>query len=218
MYICVHTYVYVRGSGVCLGCAWGVPGVCLGCAWAVPGVHGACLGCAWLLRGSAWTMPGVCLGCGWRAWDEPGYTHQRHVKHTPSTPQASAKHTPVTPSTPQARPGTPQAHPRHTPSTPQAHPKYAQAHPRHTQAYARDRTNLRPQLTSGKFRNTGEPLKEELHKKNWPELLDDHYLSCPFLLRLAEAAEEPALERVALYRAISSTVQDGVARQLERRA
>ena len=37
-----------------------------------------------------------------------------------------------------------------------------------------------------------------------------------FLLRLAEAAEEPVLERVALYRAVSSTVQDGVARQLER--
>ena len=39
-----------------------------------------------------------------------------------------------------------------------------------------------------------------------------------FLLRIAEVAKEPVQERVALYRAISSTVQDGVARQLEREA
>ena len=36
-----------------------------------------------------------------------------------------------------------------------------------------------------------------------------------FLSRPAETAHEPAKERVALYRAISSTAQDGVARQLE---
>ena len=36
------------------------------------------------------------------------------------------------PSTPQARPGTPQAHPRHTPSTPQAHPR-CEANPKDRQ-------------------------------------------------------------------------------------
>ena len=37
------------------------------------------------------------------------------------------------------------------------------------------RKNLRPQLESGKSRNTGEPCGEGLLKKNWPELLDAHY-------------------------------------------
>ena len=34
---------------------------------------------------------------------------------------------------------------------------------------------MRPQLESGKSRNTGEPCGEGLLKKNWPELLDAHY-------------------------------------------
>ena len=37
------------------------------------------------------------------------------------------------------------------------------------------RGNLRPQLISGKSRNTGALLGEALFKKNWPELLDAHY-------------------------------------------
>ena len=40
----------------------------------------------------------------------------------------------------------------------------------------RKRVNLRPQLESGKSRRTGEALEEGLLKKNWPELLDAHYL------------------------------------------
>ena len=39
-----------------------------------------------------------------------------------------------------------------------------------------------------------------------------------FLQRLAQASEEPEKEAVRLYRAVSSTLQDGVARQLERQA
>ena len=39
-----------------------------------------------------------------------------------------------------------------------------------------------------------------------------------FLMRLAEAAEDPATERIYMYRALSSILQDGVARQLEARA
>ena len=39
-----------------------------------------------------------------------------------------------------------------------------------------------------------------------------------FLLRLAEAADDPAHERIYMYRAVSSILQDGVARQLELRA
>lgn len=38
-----------------------------------------------------------------------------------------------------------------------------------------------------------------------------------FVIRMAEATERPATERLRLYRAISSTLQDGVARQLEKR-
>ena len=38
-----------------------------------------------------------------------------------------------------------------------------------------------------------------------------------FVMRMAEAAEHPTTERLRLYRAISSTLQDGVARQLEAR-
>ena len=38
------------------------------------------------------------------------------------------------------------------------------------------RGNLRPQLISGKSRNTGALLGEALFKKNWPELLDAHYV------------------------------------------
>ena len=37
------------------------------------------------------------------------------------------------------------------------------------------RRHLRPQLITGKSRNTGDPLVEGLLKKNWPELLDAHY-------------------------------------------
>ena len=37
------------------------------------------------------------------------------------------------------------------------------------------RLHLRPQLESGKSRNTGEPLGEGQLKKNWRELLDSHY-------------------------------------------
>ena len=36
-----------------------------------------------------------------------------------------------------------------------------------------------------------------------------------FLMGLADAADDPVNERVALYRAVSSVLQDGVARQLE---
>ena len=39
-----------------------------------------------------------------------------------------------------------------------------------------------------------------------------------FVMRMAEAPECPATERLRLYRAIFSTLQDGVARQLEKRA
>ena len=38
-----------------------------------------------------------------------------------------------------------------------------------------------------------------------------------FLMRMAGAAADPAAERVFMYRAVSSTLQDGVARQLELR-
>ena len=38
-----------------------------------------------------------------------------------------------------------------------------------------------------------------------------------FLMRMAQAAEDPAAERIFMYRAVSSTLQDGVARQLEDR-
>ena len=36
-----------------------------------------------------------------------------------------------------------------------------------------------------------------------------------FIMKCAEASKDPAKERVYLYRAISSTLQDGIARQLE---
>ena len=39
-----------------------------------------------------------------------------------------------------------------------------------------------------------------------------------FLMHLADGAEDPVAERNYLYRAVSSTLQDGVARQLEVRA
>ena len=38
-----------------------------------------------------------------------------------------------------------------------------------------------------------------------------------FLMRLAEEAEDPVKERLYMYRAVSSILQDGVARQLETR-
>ena len=41
---------------------------------------------------------------------------------------------------------------------------------------AQTRNNLRPQLLSGKTRHTGKPLEVNLLKKNWPELLDAHYV------------------------------------------
>ena len=42
-------------------------------------------------------------------------------------------------------------------------------------AVANKRKYLRSQAISGKSRYNGEPLKERLLKKNWPELLDAHY-------------------------------------------
>jgi len=42
-------------------------------------------------------------------------------------------------------------------------------------AHSDKRLNLRPELISGKSRNTGKPLGEEPLKQKWPELLDAHY-------------------------------------------